>query len=60
MDRSSTIRGFKEVFDIDMEEIAVRFYNIFTLPEEEIMSKTNNYKQKSNSGEKKEYEQKIY
>jgi len=60
MDRSSTIRGFKEVFDIDMEEIAVRFYNIFTLPEEEIMSKTYNYKQKSNSGEKKEYEQKIY
>ena len=37
MDRASTIRGFKEVFNIDNEEIAIRFYKVLTISKEEIM-----------------------
>ena len=40
MDRESCIRGFKEVFDISFEEIAVRFYKMFTLSDDELFMKT--------------------
>lgn len=40
MDKASTIRGFKEVFDIDNEEIAIRFYKVLTISKEEIMNLT--------------------
>ena len=32
MDENSAIKGFKAVFGIDNEEIAVRFYRLFVLP----------------------------
>ena len=32
MDQESTIRGFKFIFGIDIEEVAIRFYNLFTDP----------------------------
>ena len=40
MDKHSVIRGFKEVFEIDNEEIAIRFYKIFTISKEELMNIT--------------------
>lgn len=41
MDRASCLRGFAEVFDIEVEEIAVRFFRVFTVSEAELMSRTS-------------------
>lgn len=40
MDKNSVVRGFKEVFDIDNEEIAIRFYKVFTVSKAELMHLT--------------------
>jgi len=40
MDRNSVIRGFKEVFGVDNEEIAVRFYKLFVMSDAELIFRT--------------------
>ena len=32
MDQRSVVKGFKFVFDIDSEEVAIRFYTLFVKP----------------------------
>jgi hypothetical protein len=43
MDRKSCLRGFKEVFGIDIEEVALRFFRLFTLSDKEVIFKTTDH-----------------
>ena len=43
MDRESCLRGFKEVFDIDCEEVALRFFRLFTMSDKEVIFKTTDH-----------------
>jgi hypothetical protein len=41
MDRNSVIRGFKEVFGVENEEVAIRFYHMFVMTDGEMVFRTN-------------------
>jgi len=41
MDRNSVIRGFPEVFGVENEEVAVRFYKMFVMTDSEMVFRTN-------------------